>query len=296
MVDAGLLRAGIGLRQPHYEALLAAPPPLGFVEVHSENFFGDGGAALGVLEAARGHWPLSLHGVGLSLGSAAGIDEKHLNSLASLVQRFQPVRVSDHACFARAPRRSGGPVVHGNDLLPIAFTDAALAILAGNVQRVQDRLQRPLLVENLSAYVHWADDHIAEPQFFNELVRRTGCGLLLDVNNLVVNALNEGADEAAAAAAACRWVDAIAAAAVGEIHLAGYHAADDIVIDDHGSRVHAPVWQVYRHALRRLGPRPTLVEWDTDIPPLAVLLGEAALADEAAHGVAAERTAAAANA
>ena len=282
------VRAGIGLRQPHYEALLAAPPPLGFVEVHSENFFGDGGAALGVLEAARAHWPVSLHGVGLSLGAAAGVDEDHLGRLAALVQRIQPVRVSDHACFARAPRRSGGPVVHGNDLLPIAFTEAALAILAANVQRVQDRLQRPLLVENLSAYVHWADDRIAEPEFFNELVRRTGCGLLLDVNNLVVNALNDGADETGAALAACRWVDAISPGAVGEIHLAGYHAAEDIVIDDHGSRVHAPVWQGYRHTLQRLGARPTLVEWDTDIPALDVLLGEAASADAIAAEVADE--------
>lgn len=295
--DAGIdqgkhpAQAGIGLRRPHYAGLLAAPPPLGFVEVHSENFFGDGGAALGVLEAARANWPVSLHGVGLSLGSAAGIDEAHLTRLAALAQRIAPVRVSDHASFARAPRHSGGPVVHGNDLLPIAFTDASLAILASNVQRVQDRLQRPLLVENLSAYVHWADDRIAEPEFFNELVRRTGCGLLLDVNNLVVNALNGGADEVGAAAAACRWVDAIAVDAVDEIHLAGYHATDDIVIDDHGSRVHAPVWQVYRYALQRLGLRPTLVEWDTAIPPLAVLLGEAAAADAITAEVAA-RTAA----
>lgn len=280
-------RAGIGLRQPHYEALLAAPPPLGFVEVHAENFFGAGGAALGVLDAARANWPVSLHGVGLALGSAAGIDAAHLQALAALVWRIEPVRVSDHAAFARAPRRQGGPVVHGNDLLPIAHTEAALDILAANVQRVQDTLQRPLLVENLSAYLRWADDHIAEPAFFNELVRRTGCGLLLDVNNLVVNALNDGLDEGAATAAACRWVDAIDAAAVGEIHLAGYTLAGDIVIDEHGSRVHAPVWQVYRHALRRLGPRPTLVEWDTALPPLDVLLHEAALADAAGAEVAA---------
>jgi len=280
-------RAGIGLRQPHYEALLAAPPPLGFVEVHAENFFGAGGAALGVLDAARANWPVSLHGVGLALGSAAGVDAAHLQALAALVRRIEPVRVSDHAAFARAPRRQGGPVVHGNDLLPIAHTEAALDILAANVQRVQDTLQRPLLVENLSAYLRWADDHIAEPAFFNELVRRTGCGLLLDVNNLVVNALNDGLDEGAATAAACRWVDAIDAAAVGEIHLAGYTVAGDIVIDEHGSRVHAPVWQVYRHALRRLGPRPTLVEWDTALPPLDVLLHEAALADAAGAEVAA---------
>lgn len=280
-------RAGIGLRQPHYEALLAAPPPLGFVEVHAENFFGAGGAALGVLDAARANWPVSLHGVGLALGSAAGVDAAHLQALAALVRRIEPVRVSDHAAFARAPRRQGGPVVHGNDLLPIAHTEAALDILAANVQRVQDTLQRTLLVENLSAYLRWADDHIAEPAFFNELVRRTGCGLLLDVNNLVVNALNDGLDEGAATAAACRWVDAIDAAAVGEIHLAGYTVAGDIVIDEHGSRVHAPVWQVYRHALRRLGPRPTLVEWDTALPPLDVLLHEAALADAAGAEVAA---------
>ncbi len=270
---------GIGLRQPHYEALLAAPPPLAFVEVHSENFFAAGGAALGVLQAARQHWPVSLHGVGLALGSAAGLDEAHLDQLAALVSRIEPVRVSDHACFARAPRRSGGPVVHGNDLLPIAFTPAALDILVANVQRVQDRLRRPILVENLSAYLHWADDVLPEPAFFNELARRSGCGLLLDVNNLVVNALNEGRSDEDAAQTACRWVDAIEPAIVGEVHLAGYDDSGAIVIDDHGSRVHAPVWRVYRHALQRLGAVPTLIEWDTALPELAVLLEEAAHAE-----------------
>ena len=293
------LHAGIGLRQPHYQALLAALPPLAFVEVHSENFFGDGGAALAVLDEARRHWPVSLHGVNLSLGSAAGIDPWHLDRLAALVQRVQPVRVSDHAAFGRAPRRPGAAVLHANDLLPLAFTDAALDILAANVQQVQDRLQRPILVENLSAYLHWADDHIAEPDFFNALTRRTGCGLLLDVNNLVVNALNADSDPdcdpdsdrsrdrshdrsrdlSLAVQTACAWVDRIDAASVGEIHLAGYQDAGDIVIDDHGSRVHAPVWQVFRHALARLGPRPTLVEWDTDLPAPAVLLAEAAKAE-----------------
>jgi uncharacterized protein (UPF0276 family) len=272
-------RTGIGLRQPHYEALLAAPPPLAFVEVHSENFFADGGAALAVLQAARAQWPVSLHGVGLGLGSAAGVDAWHLDRLAALVQRIEPVRVSDHACFARAPRRQGGPLLHGSDLLPLAFTDAALDILVANVQRVQDRLRRPLLVENLSAYLHWSDDRIAEPQFFNALVQRSGCRLLLDVNNLVVNALNDGHDEAGAVRAACTWIDDIAADSVGEIHLAGYHDAGDIVIDDHGSRVHAPVWQVYAHAVRRLGALPTLVEWDTDLPAPEVLLAEAAQAE-----------------
>jgi uncharacterized protein len=266
---------GIGLRQPHYDAVRGQPPRLGFVEVHSENFFADGGAALAVLHAARAHWPVSLHGVGLSLGSAAGLDDWHLQRLARLVQRIEPVRVSDHASFARAPRQSGAAPVHANDLLPVAFTEAALDIMVANVQRVQERLRRPILVENLSAYLHWADDALPEPAFFNALARRSGCGLLLDLNNLVVNALNDGVDEVAAA---CAWVDAIDPAIVGEIHLAGYHDAGDIVIDDHGSRVHDNVWQVYRHALQRLGPRPTLIEWDTALPDLAVLLDEAASA------------------
>ena len=269
---------GIGLRQPHYQALLQNQPRIGFVEVHSENFFADGGAALALLQAVRQDYPVSLHGVGLSLGSAAGLDDWHLGRLARLVERISPVWVSDHAAFARAAQHPDAPPLHANDLLPVAFTDAALDIMVANVQRVQDRLRRPLLVENLSAYLHWADAAIAEPEFFNQLAGRSGCGLLLDVNNLVVNALNNGLDEDAAVAAACAWVDAITPAAVGEIHLAGYHDSGDIVIDDHGSRVHAPVWRVYQHALRRLGPRPTLLEWDTALPALDVLLDEAAKA------------------
>lgn len=274
------LRCGVGLRQPHYAQLLDTLPPLAFVEVHSENFFGDGGAALAVLHEAREHYPVSLHGVGLSLGSAAGLDPWHLDRLARLAERIEPERVSDHASFARAPKQAGGPVLHANDLLPLAFTQASLDIMVRNVTQVQDRLRRPILVENLSAYLVWADQDMSEPEFFNALVRRSGCGLLLDVNNLVVNALNERAGDAVASA--CAWVDAIDASAVGEIHLAGYVDTGDIVIDDHGSRVHEPVWQVYRHALARLGPRPTLVEWDTDLPPLDVLLDEVQRAEHIA--------------
>lgn len=270
---------GIGWRQPHYRELMERRPGLGFLEVHSENFFADGGASVALLQSAREHYPISLHGVGLALGSAAGLDPWHLDQLARLVERVDPVRVSDHACFARAPRRRGEPVIHANDLLPIAFTPASLDILAGNVQRVQDRLRRPLLVENLSQYLHWADDAMAEPEFFNRLARRTGCGLLLDVNNLVVNALNAAAVTGGDAVAdACRFVDAIEARAVGQIHLAGYNDSGDLVIDDHGSRVHAPVWQVFRHAVQRLGAVPVLIEWDTDLPALDVLLDEAAQA------------------
>lgn len=269
------LVTGIGFRQPHYRELLERRPPLAFLEVHSENFFAEGGAALAVLHEARSHYDVSLHGVGLSLGSAVGLDPWHLDQLARLVERIEPVRVSDHASFARAPLLAGSTPTHGNDLLPVAFTPASLDIMAANVSAVQDRLKRPILVENLSAYLSWADDSMSEPEFFNQLARRTGCGLLLDLNNAVVNLLNARGD---AVEGARRFVDAIDAQAVGEIHLAGYDDSGDLVIDDHGSRVHASVWQVFEHAMRRLRGKPVLIEWDTALPALDVLLEEAATA------------------
>lgn len=276
---------GIGFRHPHYRELLETLPALGFLEVHSENFFGEGGAALSVLQQARAHYAVSLHGVGLALGSAAGLDPWHLERLAQLVQRIEPARVSDHACFARVAGETAGDVIHANDLLPIAFTSASLALMAEHVSRVQERLRRPILVENLSAYVSWQDDTIAETQFFNELARRSGCGMLLDLNNIVVNALNAGQEPVAMA---CAFVDRIDAGIVGEIHLAGFcrvvEDGGEIVIDDHGSRVHEPVWAVYRHAMKRLAQVPVLIEWDTDVPALDVLIGEARLA-ERHHGV-----------
>ena len=279
---------GIGWRQPHYNELLERRPALGFVEVHSENFFGDGGAARAVLERGREHYAVSLHGVGLALGSAVGLDPWHLERLATLVQRIEPVRVSDHASFARAPLQAGQAPVHGADLLPIAFTPASLDIMVRNVDCVQQRLRRPIAVENLSAYLRWADDSLTEAQFFNELARRSGCTLLLDLNNLVVNAINHGEDPVAAA---CRFVDEIDARHVAEIHLAGFDAGGPVVIDDHGSRVHEPVWQVFRHTVARLGARATLIEWDTDIPALDVLLGEAAHAQSLLEPVPAEQAA-----
>lgn len=270
---------GIGWRHAHERALLDALPALPFIEVHSENFFADGGAALALLEAARSSYEVSLHGVGLGLGSAAGLDDWHLDRLARLVRRMQPLRVSDHASFARARLGPQG-TTHASDLLPIAFTRASLDLMVANVQRVQERLSRPIGVENISAYLGWADDALAEADFFNELARRSGCWLLLDVNNLVVNALNAKAADPVAAADA--FVDALAADAVGEIHLAGYDDAGALVIDDHGSRVHMPVWRVYAHAIERLGAKPTLVEWDTALPAFEVLLAEAREADRVA--------------
>lgn len=285
---------GIGWRHPHYAALIDQRPALDFVEVHSENFFAKGGAALAVLEQGRSHYPVSLHGVGLSLGSAEGLDPWHLDQLAYLVERIDPVRISDHACFARGPYRN--TVVHGSDLLPIPFTHEALAVMSRHVDQVQQRLKRRFMVENLSAYITWrtplGEASLHEADFLLTLCRRTGCSLLLDVNNLYVNALNASlatghagdADHGMSeAVATCRaWLDAIDADCVGEIHLAGHQrvtdAHGDIVIDDHGSPVCAAVWELYAYALQRLGAIPTLVEWDTGIPALEVLLGQADLA------------------
>ncbi|MGE0070741.1 MAG: DUF692 domain-containing protein [Thiomonas sp.] len=271
--------AGIGLRQPHYREFRASQPDVGFVEVHSENFFNPHDAAAQVLAAVRTDHAVSLHGVGLALGSACGLDGDHLERLAALVARIEPVQVSDHACFARAPWAAGGEV-HANDLLPVAFTETQLDIFCTHVQQVQDRLRRPILVENLSAYLHFGDSEMHETEFFAALCKRTGCGLLLDVNNLMVNARN--AHEAEPLQAVCDWLDRLAAIAapgvVGEIHLAGHSEQKGLVIDDHSTRVSLPVWMAYAYALRRLGPAPVLIEWDTALPALDVLLDEAAQA------------------
>lgn len=270
---------GIGLRQPHHESLLERLPGIEFVEVHAENFFADGGAALAGLRQVRAHYPVSLHCVGLGLGSAAGLDPWHLERLARLAGRIEPRAVSDHACFARAAMGSPTPaVVHANDLLPIAFTDASLELMVAHVTHVQERLGRPLLIENLAQTLGFADDSMSEPEFFASLCRRSGCGMLLDVNNLMVNALNAstGAMPGRALAACRDFIEALPTGIVGEIHVAGYCDRGAIVIDDHGSRVRPAVWEVLGLALQRFGTVPTLVEWDTDLPTLDVLLSEAA--------------------
>ena len=277
------MQTGIGWRHPHYGELLQRQLAIGFLEVHSENFFADGGAALALLRQGRAHYPVSLHGVGLSLGSAQGVDAWHLERLARLVTQIEPVRVSDHACFARASIRTSTGVhnVHASDLLPIPFSDEALATMVTNVQQVQDRLRRPISVENLSAYVVWDGNSMQETEFLTALAQRSGCGLLVDVNNLYVNALNHQLRDASVdPLQECRlWLDALPAQHVTEIHLAGYADCGDIVIDDHGSAVSDPVWALYRHALMRFGAVPTLVEWDTDVPALDVLVHEAKTAD-----------------
>jgi uncharacterized protein (UPF0276 family) len=263
--------AGIGLRAPHYAELARRKPRLAFLEVHSENFFGAGGAPLAWLERFRADYPLSLHGVGLSLGSAGALDPVHLSKLRALAQRFEPALVSEHLCWGAAGGR------HANDLLPLPYTEEALAHVVARIGEVQDRLGRRILVENVSSYLEFEDSTIPEWTFVAEVARASGCGLLLDVNNIHVNAVNHGFDARA-------YLEAIPAAAVGEIHLAGYEDADGVLIDTHGARVSPPVWSLYEAAIARFGARPTLVEWDTDIPALDVLLGEAATATAVLEG------------
>ncbi len=268
-------RAGIGARSPHIREILATRPSIGWVEVHAENYMVPGGHRLAELEGLAAHYPLSIHGVGLSLGSADGIDPDHLERLRQLVDRFQPGLVSEHVAWSV----NGG--VYLNDLLPLPYTEGTVSVVADNVARVQDALGRRILIENPSSYLAFAATTLDEGEFLAEIVRRTGCGVLLDLNNIHVSASNLDAD-------ADGWLDRMPLAAVGEVHLAGPACRDiggrTLLIDDHGSRVPAPVWRLYDVLLTRLGPVPTLVEWDTDLPPLAVLLDEAAAAERRLAG------------
>ena len=261
--------AGIGLRSPHIAEMLTRRPSAGWLEIHAENYMGDG-AGVEALETLRQTYPLSVHGVGLSLGSAGGLDRDHLERLRKVCQRFEPDLVSEHLAWS---------VTDGaylNDLLPLRYDEEALAIVARNVETLQDTLKRRVLIENLSAYLAFADSSMDEAEFLAALVARTGCGLLLDVNNVQVSAHNLQYDAKA-------FIDALPQEAIGEIHLAGHATnhvgTDTVLIDDHGSRVPPVVWALYQHAIDRVGPRPTLIEWDTDVPVLDVLLGEAMWAD-----------------
>lgn len=258
--------AGIGLRDPHFREVLEARPPTGWLEVHSENFFGAGGEPLSVLESVRAHYPVSLHGVGLSLGSSDELAERHLQKPKALVDRIEPVLVSEHLCSSSI----GGRFL--NDLLPLPYTEEALVNVCRRIDHVQEALGREILVENVSSYLRFAASTIPEWEFLFEVARHTGCGLLIDVNNIHVSARNHGFDPRT-------YLDAIPAAFVKEIHLAGYEEDDGFLVDTHSRPVHAPVWELYADALERFGSVPTLIEWDNDIPPLATLLEEAGKAD-----------------
>ncbi|MBI2752320.1 MAG: DUF692 domain-containing protein [Pseudomonadota bacterium] len=261
---------GIGLRQPHYREVFERAPALGFLEVHSENFFLDGGASMHALERARATYPISLHGVGLSLGSADALAQPHLAKLKRLVDRVEPALVSEHLSWSSLGAR------HFNDLLPMPNTREVLALLTERVDRVQNALKRSILIENVSAYVEFRESDMNDTALLDELARRSGCGILFDVNNLYVNAVNFGFDPIARMAE-------LSPAAIGEMHLAGHTLADGCLIDTHGARVCSAVWALFEEACRRFGPRPTLIEWDTDLPALDVLLDEARTAASVAR-------------
>lgn len=266
-------QAGIGLRMPHHAQLLASRPQARWLEVHPENYMADE-QALAALELIREHYPLSLHAVGLSLGSAEGVDRAHIDRLRHLVRRLEPGLVSDHLSWSTTAGH------YLPDLLPLPYTDEALSIVCRNVEQVQEGLGRKILVENPSTYLQFSASVIPEAEFLGAVAQRTGCGVLLDVNNVYVSAANQGRN---ASESLTEWCDALNFSAVGEIHLAGHAVVKtatgaDLRIDDHGDHVCAAVWSLYEQALARLGPRPTLIEWDTRVPAFAVLQTEAALA------------------
>jgi uncharacterized protein (UPF0276 family) len=264
----GCVGVGIGLRAPHVAGIIAQRPVLAFLEVHAENYM-HGGPALGSLERLRRDYPVSLHAVGLSLGGADALDARHLARLHRLVQQLDPQLVSEHLAWSVADG------AYFNHLLPLPYDAISLNAMCARVARVQDVLARRILVENPSRYLRFRYSPIPEPEFLGELTRRTGCGILLDVNNVYVSCRNFEED-------ACAYLDALPKGAIAEIHLAG-HATNSvdghtILIDDHGSRVAEPVWRLYARAIELFGPIPTLVEWDANLPELGLLLEEAATA------------------
>ncbi|MBL8471533.1 MAG: DUF692 domain-containing protein [Rhodocyclaceae bacterium] len=259
------LAAGMGLRPQHYEEFLQRRPAVGFVEVHSENYFGNGGKAFDCLMRARADYAVSLHGVGLSLGSTDELNQTHLASLRCLADAVEPAVVSDHVCW------SSVGAIYANDLLPLPYTEEALAWMVRRVDAVQEYLRRPILVENVSSYLEFESSQMSEWDFLAALAQASGCGILLDVNNIYVSAQNHGFDAQA-------YLAAIPRHKVAEIHLAGFTRKQfedgEILIDTHSRPVADDVWALYGSALQRYGQVPTLIEWDADLPPLDQLVQE----------------------
>lgn len=263
--------AGLGFKSSHFPMIQATRPALGFFEVHAENYMGAGGAPHAQLAALRADYALSLHGVGLSIGGGGRLDTDHLKRLRTLIDRYQPQSFSEHLAWSS----HGGAYL--NDLLPLPYTPQTLATVCDHIDEAQEALGCQLLLENPSTYVTFKTSILSETVFLREIVRRTGCGLLLDVNNVFVSATNQRTD-------ARDYLAQFPMEAVGEIHLGG-HAEDELpdgplLIDAHGSEVADPVWTLYGEVLDRLGPMPTLIEWDNDVPPFDVLMAEAQRAQD----------------
>lgn len=257
--------AGIGLRSVHHRELLATLPRIDWLEVHSENFFGTGGEPLRVLEQARRNYPVSLHGVGLSLGSSDPLSLQHLQQLKTLIDRIEPAAVSEHLCWSSIDGQ------FFNDLLPLPYTLEALHLVCSHIEAAQEFLGHRLLIENLSSYLQFRNADMAEWEFIATVARRTGCAILLDVNNIYVSACNHGFDPG-------QYLAAMPIEAVHEIHLAGFEENAGLLVDTHSRPVSPAVWQLYQQTLECMGPIPTLIEWDNDIPSLDTLLAEAAKA------------------
>ncbi len=277
-------RSGLGLKPVHFRDILETQPDLGFFEIHAENYMVAGGPFHHFLGQIRRRYPLSIHGVGLSIGGLGQPDAAHLDRLAGLLERYQPQAFSEHLAWSS----HGGAFL--NDLLPLPYDRPTVDRVCDHIDIVQERLGRRMLLENPATYVEFAASTLSETEFIGEVVRRTGCGLLLDVNNVYVSCTNHGRDPYA-------YIDALPIAATGEIHLAGFAEDSDgkgdrLLIDNHGAPVAAAVWDLYRYTLARSGPVATLIERDHDIPALAVLLAEAGLADDALRAAAATRQAA----
>jgi uncharacterized protein (UPF0276 family) len=259
---ASHLGHGIGLRREHYEALLHQPPRVDWLEAITENFMVPGGNPRRVLRAVRERWPVVLHGVSLSIGSVDPLDMRYLDELAALADEIEPAWISDHLCF------TGVDGVNAHDLLPLPYTEEALAHVVHRVGRVQERLGRQILLENPSSYITYAESTIPEWQFLAEVAEQADCGILLDVNNVYVSAHNHGFDPR-------RYLAGIPAERVGQFHLAGHRDMGDWLLDSHDHPVPEPVWALYRDAVEYFGARATLIEWDEEVPPLATLVGEA---------------------
>ncbi|MCP1483906.1 uncharacterized protein (UPF0276 family) [Pseudomonas fluorescens] len=265
-------RAGLGLKTGHFREVLGLQPDLGFFEVHAENYMVDGGPFHHFLGLIRQQYPLSLHGVGLSIGAEGPLDKDHLKRLAELNRRYQPQSFSEHLAWS-----SHGPVFL-NDLLPLAYDMPTLNRVCAHIDQVQDCLQRPMLLENPATYLAFQRSTIDEPEFIAEVIRRSGCGLLLDVNNVYVSCINHQR-------APLAYLDALPLHRVGEIHLAGFAEDSDnpgerLLIDDHGAAIDDAVWDLYRQVLERIGPVATLIERDNQVPAFNVLLAEAQQADD----------------
>lgn len=268
---------GVGYKAQHYSAILEDPGAVAWIEIHAENYMGDGGRPLAQLRYLAERFPVSVHGVGLSIGGEGPLDRDHLKRLAHLVNWLNPASFSEHLAWSTHDSH------FLNDLLPLPYTAATLARVCAHIDELQDAIGCRMLLENPSTYLAFAESDWSETDFLAEIARRTGCGLLLDVNNVFVSAVNQQTDPRA-------YIDAFPMEAVGELHLGGHDADSDdhgapLLIDSHGAKVADPVWSLYAHTLDRAGPRPTLIEWDTDVPDWPVLTAEAARAARLLQGV-----------